>query len=110
MVARVDASQMRLFVAAADVTEQQIVGRVRDLEACFVQTEWTSRWSLSVFSDPALVGYKDDPHLASFHENGEWAKAYLAEYSAASGQLTMQPASAFPRTITVRSAAGRPGG
>jgi hypothetical protein len=91
-VARLDESQRRLFVVAPDGAEKPLDARIRDLESCFEFTEWAGRWSLSVFTDASLARYKDDPHVEAAVADGRWAKAYLAEYDAATRHLTRNPA------------------
>src|SRR5437868_4358846 len=81
-VVRIDEPQRRLFVVAADGQEGAIVARIRDLDACFNLTEWSGRWSLSVFTDAALARYKDDPKVAAAVSDGRWSRAYRVEYRA----------------------------
>jgi hypothetical protein len=90
-IARVDEPQRRLFVVAPDAAEGPIAARIRDLESCFGFTDWSGRWSLSVFTDAALARYKDDPQVEAAVKDGRWSKAYLAEYDAASKTLTRNP-------------------
>ena len=91
-IARVDEPQRRLFVVTSDAAEAPIAARIRDLESCFGFTEWSGRWSLSVYTDPALARYKDDPQVEAALKDGRWAKAYVAEYDAATKKLTRNPA------------------
>lgn len=91
-VVRVDEPQRRLFVVAPDAADAPIAARVHDLESCFGFTDWSGRWSLSVFTDAALARYKDDPQVAGAVQDGRWAKAYVAEYSAATRKITAYPA------------------
>jgi hypothetical protein len=88
---RADEPQRRLFVATAHAGDGPLTARIRDLESCFAFTEWAGRWSLSVFTDPALARYKDDPQVDAAVKDGRWARAYLLEYSAASKQITRKP-------------------
>jgi hypothetical protein len=90
-IARVDEPQRRLFVVAPDAAEDPIAARIHDLESCFGFTDWSGRWSLSVFTDAALARYKDDPQVEAAVKDGRWEKAYLAEYDAASKTLTRNP-------------------
>jgi hypothetical protein len=91
-VVRVDEPQRRLFVVAPDIADTPLAARVRDLESCFDFTDWAGRWSLSVFTDDALARYKDDPLVEGAVRDGRWARAYLAEYEAATKRLTRNPA------------------
>ena len=91
-IARVDEPQRRLFVVAPDAASAPIAARVHDLESCFGFTDWSGRWSLSVFTDAALARYKDDPQVADAVKDGRWARAYVAEYSAATKKTTRNPA------------------
>jgi hypothetical protein len=90
---RVDEPQRRLFVVASDAAAAPIAARIRDLDACFDLTDWGGRWSLSVFTDATLARYKDDPQVEGAVKDGRWAKAYLAEYDAATKTTTRNPAS-----------------
>lgn len=90
-IVRVDEPQRRLFVSAAAGTAP-LDARIRDLESCFGFTEWAGRWSLSVFADAALARYKDDPQVEGAVKDGRWARAYLAEYDAATKKTTRNPA------------------
>jgi hypothetical protein len=90
-IARVDEPQRRVFVVAPDAADGPIAARIRDLESCFGFTDWNGRWSLSVFTDAALARYKDDPQVEAAVKDGRWARAYLAEYDAASKKLTRNP-------------------
>ena len=87
-----DEPQRRLFVVAPDGAEGPIAARIRDLESCFGFTDWSGRWSLSVFTDAALARYKDDPQVEAAVKDGRWAKAYLAEYDAEEKRLRLNPA------------------
>ena len=91
-IVRVDEPQRRLFVVTPDAADGPIAARVHDLESCFGFTDWSGRWSLSVFSDAALARYKDDPQVADAVKNGRWARAYVAEYSAVTRKTTRNPA------------------
>ena len=91
-IARVDEPQRRLFVVAPDAADGPIAARVHDLESCFGFTDWSGRWSLSVFTDAALARYKDDPLVAGAVRDGRWARAYVAEFSAATRKTTRNPA------------------
>jgi len=90
-VVRIDDRQRRLF-AAAGAPGAQLEARVHDLETCFGFTEWAGRWSLSVFTDPTLARYKDDPQVTEAVKDGRWARAYVAEYDSASRKMTRDPA------------------
>jgi len=90
-IVRVDEPQRRLFVSGAGAGEA-LDARIRDLESCFGFTEWAGRWSLSVFADGALARYKDDPQVVEAVKDGRWARAYLAEYDAATKKTTRNPA------------------
>jgi len=95
-VVRVDDSQRRFFaVAMAGVSDGQIGQAVAVLEACTAGTAWAGRWRLSVFSDEAMAVYKDAPSVAPAMADGRWALAYVAEYDAASKQMTRSPAGAY---------------
>jgi len=65
--------------------------------------DWSHRWALSIFSNRKFAGYKDNPALLPFVQSGEWARGYLAEYDAATGILTLDPATK-PVVISTPSA------
>ena len=48
-------------------------------------------YSISFFSRADMVGYKTESHLAEYLTNGIWGEAYLGEYDADSGELTLWP-------------------
>ncbi len=48
-------------------------------------------YSISFFSREDMVGYKTESHLAEYLTSGEWREAYLGEYDADSGELTLWP-------------------
>jgi hypothetical protein len=45
----------------------------------------------SFFTDVKYVGYKTEPQLREYLEDGTWNRAYLAEYDAESERLTLAP-------------------
>ena len=44
-----------------------------------------------MYTDAALARYKDDPQVEAAVKDGRWARAYLAEYDAATKKLTHDP-------------------
>ena len=91
-IARVDEPQRRLFAVTSDQADAPIAARIRDLESCFGFTDWNESWSLSVYTDAALARYKDDPQVEAAVKDGRWARAYVAEYDAATRKLLRHPA------------------
>jgi hypothetical protein len=93
---KADRQGKRLFLEASEnaVRSQATVaayliklGRVlRDCEP-----SWNDNWSASFFLDPKLAGYKTDTSLAPTVENGDWGKAYIAEYDRVTQTLTIFP-------------------
>lgn len=102
-VVRVDERNERLFVEASelDVTSPEaaktlIQGAESYIHAC--RTAWTTKWSVSVFSDRKYAGYKDEQSLLPHVQSGAWQQAYLAEYDRADGSLVLFPAGKATRT------------
>jgi hypothetical protein len=95
-VVRVDEPQRRLFVVTPDAGERPLAARIGDLESCFDLTDWAGRWHMSVFTDESLAGYKDQSELAAAVADGRWARAYVAEYDAATRNLARHPAGKAP--------------
>jgi hypothetical protein len=100
-IVSIDERQQRLFVVAKGAAESQLIARIHDLHACLDATDWAARWSLSIFTLASMAAYKDDPRVGPAVRNGQWANAYAAEYDAATTRLTMHPASATPRVISI---------
>jgi hypothetical protein len=95
-VLRVDRQNKRLFVEGneADVSSQnRIDSYLRNLDRVIATCEpsWKANWSLSVFSNPKLAGYKSDGELSTAVENGNWGRAYVAEYDRSTQVLTILP-------------------
>lgn len=96
-VVRTDARSKRLFVVASErdlveaTSRSRIVGDLQALVAdC--QPGWDQDWNVSFFSSAALAGYKDEEALREPAMNGEWAEAYLAEFTMSDRRLTIYPA------------------
>ncbi len=93
---RVDKQNKRLFIEG---TETSVIERARidsyleklDQAIGTCEPSWTATWSLSVFSNPKLAGYKTDSTLAGAVENGDWGRAYVAEYDRSTQLLTIFP-------------------
>jgi hypothetical protein len=93
---RVDKQNKRLFIEATETSvtsRAKIDSYLRKLDKAIANCEpsWTASWSLSVFSDPKLAGYKSDSELSGAVENGDWGKAYIAEYDRSAQVLTILP-------------------
>jgi len=101
-VARIDEPQRRLFLVGTDAGEGTTLARIHDLDACYALTDWAGRWSLGVFDDAGLARYKDDPKVETAVADGRWARAYTAEYDAATRRLTRRPASDTPVSVVIR--------
>lgn len=87
----VDQEQQRFFIQKTQATLETLDPLVTKVQACLDSHDWKDKWSLSVFSDKKLAGYKDEPNIIPFHKNDEWSKGYLAEYDASSKTLTLNP-------------------
>lgn len=88
---RVDKTQQRFFIQQSPATSETLNPLINKIQTCLNSHEWKNKWSLSVFSDKKLAGYKDEPNIIPFHKNSEWSKGYLAEYDANSKTLTLNP-------------------
>jgi len=88
---RVDEEQQRFFIQKPQATLETLKPLISKIQSCLNNHAWQNKWSLSVFSDKKLAGYKDEPNIIPFHKNDEWSKGYLAEYDAASKTLTLNP-------------------
>jgi len=97
---RVHKEQQRFFIQEQQVTHENLRPVIAKISACLKNHEWKEKWSLSVFSDKKLAGYKDEPNIIPFHNNDEWSKGYLAEFDASSHILTLNPV-VKPETIEV---------
>ena len=96
-IARIDQSNQRIFVTAGadDIEDTSKVRKLLQDLGAYVgacQEDWTADWSVSVFSENKMVGYKDEPELREYVMDRSWEKAYLAEFSADTGVLTRYPA------------------
>jgi hypothetical protein len=93
---RVDRDGKRLFLEGSEtdvVSTLKIDGYLRKLnriiEVC--EPSWKGSWSVSFFADPKLAGYKTDAALLGAVQDGEWSRAYVAEYDRADQRLTVFP-------------------
>lgn len=59
---------------------------------CFNETEWSQRYSLSVFSAGQFAGYMTESHIRPYLSDGTWEESYAVEIDGASGQITLSPA------------------
>lgn len=100
---KVDQEHKRLFVAMKNVKQAELEALIQKLECCFKNHDWNNRWSLSVFSDKRIAGYKDEPKIIPFHKKNEWAKGYFAEYYSRTRTLTLAPATS-PKEIILQIA------
>jgi hypothetical protein len=93
---RVDRESKRLFLEGSETdvvstvkTEGYLRRLNRIIEVC--QPSWKGSWSVSFFADPKLAGYKTDAALLEAVQNGDWSRAYIAEYDRADQRLTVFP-------------------
>ncbi len=88
---KIDESQKRFFITQENLNVEELKMIIRNVGRCLSHHTWSKKWSLSVFSDKKLAGYKDDPQVIRFHKDEEWTKGYLAEYDSVSGRLILNP-------------------
>jgi hypothetical protein len=98
---KVDQEHKRIFVVLKTIKQAELKTLIQKLESCFNNHEWNNQWSLSVFSNKRIAGYKDEPNIIPFHKNNAWAKGYLAEYSSLTRILTLAPATS-PKEIILQ--------
>jgi len=97
---KVDYEHKRIFVAIKSAKQAELKAMIQKFESCFDNHEWSNQWSLSVFANKRIAGYKDEPNIIPFHKNNEWAKGYLAEYYSLTRTLTLAPATS-PKYIII---------
>src|SRR5215510_136767 len=95
-VVRIDERSKRLFVRMDPMLIDNlsaVSARVREggayVRVC--KKDWGGDWVISLFSDPRLAGYKDDPALLTFVMDGSWGDSYLGEYDNEKHLLTIHP-------------------
>jgi hypothetical protein len=96
---RIDQDHKRIFIVMKSIKQPELKALIQKLESCFTVHEWNNQWSLSVFSDKRIAGYKDEPNITPFHKKHEWAKGYLAEYSSRTHTLILAPATSPKKII-----------
>ena len=101
---RIDSKNYRLFIVW-DKNKTVSLSNVKDFItpsfSCFKNTPyWHNNLSVSIFSQKKYAGYMMDSHIRPYLKNGEWEKAYLAEYSAQESILTISPL-VTPQSFTI---------
>lgn len=91
-VAKVDQRNHRIFAIPEQRTEEAIISQIESSEECFRGSSWSGDWSISLFAEEKYAGYKDEKHIIPYHQNNEWAEAYLGEYDGAEKVYTGLPA------------------
>lgn len=94
VVARVDEKNHRIFAIPTieQQSEEMLLNSIRSSAPCFSDSNWSSDWSVSLFTSKKFAGYKDEKHIIPYHQNNEWAKAYIGEYSGSSQSYIRNPA------------------
>lgn len=100
-VVRVHNEQKRFFVVDSTIDQTTFAKVVARVDSCLATSDWAEKWSMSVFSDKKLAGYKDEPGIVKYHEGDQWARGYLGEYDSGTGVLTLEPAWS-PATIKIK--------
>jgi hypothetical protein len=97
-VVRVDRENKRLFLQSSEksvsvASQVKIASYLKKLDRAINDCEpsWKAGWSVSFFTDPKLAGYKTDTALSEAVENGDWGRAYIAEYDRSTQVLTIFP-------------------
>ena len=91
-VVRVDEQNHRLFVTPNTLKNLSEDILLAKFSTCFMKTDWSGDWSISVFSKVRFAGYKDEENIIPYHKNDQWAKAYLAEFNGAELAVIKYPA------------------
>lgn len=105
-IAKVHYKQRRFFIVKDKVDVETLTPLIKEIQNCLAKHEWSKKWSLSIFAEKKLAGYKDEPAIIPFHTDEQWAKGYLAEYDSETGILTLFPV-VSPRIIRL-NVGGRP--
>jgi hypothetical protein len=95
-VIRVDRLSKRLFLQGSEIgvaSQAKIASYLRKLDRAIEDCEpsWKAGWPVSFFTNPKLAGYKTDTALSEAVENGDWGRAYVAEYDRSTKVLTIFP-------------------
>jgi hypothetical protein len=101
-IAKVHYEQQRFFIVRNEADVESLKTLIKNIQACLSDHQWSRHWSLSVFSEKRLAGYKDESGIIPFHANNRWAKGYLAEYDSETGMLTLSPVLS-PKTIHINA-------
>lgn len=91
-VAKIDEKNHRVFAIPKQHAEDAMVGQIHLAVGCFTNSSWSNDWSVSLFTSDKYAGYKDEPHIIPYHNDNEWAKAYLGEFDGSSKTYTSFPA------------------
>jgi hypothetical protein len=91
-IVRVDDKNHRYFVIQESKTSLSDNEVIKKLSACFIKTDWSNDWSISLFSEKEFTGYIDEPTIIPLHSGNQWAKAYLAEYNGSESSVVKYPA------------------
>ena len=95
-VVRIDDKNERLFleITQDDASDTEVVEELLQQAKLFVETckvGWSEDWAVSLFSDAARAGYKDDADILKYVKDGSWEKSYLGEYDNRSHTLILYP-------------------
>lgn len=90
-IAKVHYKQRRFFIVRNKVDIETLAPLIKEIQNCLAKHEWSNKWSLSVFAEKKLAGYKDEPAIIPFHADNQWAKGYFAEYDSKTRTLTLFP-------------------
>ena len=91
-IVRVDDKNHRYFVtkeSKSTLSDKELLAK---FSTCFIKTDWSNDWSISLFSEKRFAGYIDEPTIIPLHRGNQWAEAYLAEYNGAKNTATKYPA------------------
>ena len=92
----IDDGNHRVFAVWEGITAispEELTPVILGIEACMPEdSAWKTSYSLSVFSNSEMAGYKTDPKVRLAIKSGQWRQSYLAEYDRAENELILSPA------------------
>lgn len=91
-IVRTDEKNKRYFLVDSNFSEEKIINNITKLRQCFISTDWSGNWSISLFTEKKYAGYKDENGIVQYHRENKWAKSYQFEYSEKDKQLIYFPA------------------
>ena len=102
----IDEGNHRVFAVRegrSAISPEELTPVIVGIEGCIAEgSTWETSYSLSVFSNSEMAGYKTDPKVRLAIKSGKWRQSYLAEYDRAKNILTLSPAISSQRHSILR--------